>query len=177
MLGKDTLGGVVSKDEQAGPEIQEGGTQDDGQRSVSLGFMQGLVGYNLRLAQLRVFDHFGATMRKSGNPTLAAITPGLFRILLLVGENAGLNQSALARAVSIDRSTLVPILNKLQALGLVERRPSAMDKRMHALHLTAQGEDTVLAMQQAVLDHENEIAAGLSKSERATLLSLLAKLC
>ena len=115
-------------------------------------------------------------MKRSGDGILAAVTPGLFRILLLVGENAGLNQSALARAANIDRSTLVPILNKLESLGLVQRRPSISDKRMHALHLTALGEETVLAIQDAVLEHETEIAARLSPDERRTLLTLLAKL-
>ena len=153
-----------------------GTTVDEASGKVSLGFLTGLIGYHLRLAQLRVFEHFSTTMKKSGDPVVASITPGLFRILLLVGENAGMNQSSLARAVRIDRSTLVPILNKLEGLGLVERRPSDVDKRSHALHLTAKGEETISLMQGRVLEHEALIAAKLSESERRTLLELLSKL-
>ncbi len=143
---------------------------------VSLGFLTGLIGYHLRLAQLRVFEQFSTTMKKSGDPVVASITPGLFRILLLVGENAGMNQSSLARAVRIDRSTLVPILNKLEGLGLVERRASNVDRRSHALHLTGKGEETVALMQSRVLEHEALISAKLTDSERRTLLDLLSKL-
>jgi len=153
-----------------------GASADDPPKTVSLGFLTGLIGYHLRLAQLRVFDHFSATMKKSGDPVVASVTPGLFRILLLVGENAGMNQSTLARAVRIDRSTLVPILNKLEGLGLVERRPSDVDKRSHALHLTAKGSETVAQMQSRVLEHEALISAKLSEGERRTLLELLSKL-
>lgn len=141
-----------------------------------LGFLTGLVGYRLRLAQLRVFDHFRSTMKEAGDPVVASITPGLFRILLLVGENAGMNQSSLARAVSIDRSTLVPILNKLEKLRLVERHPSDTDRRSHALYLTEQGEETIVYMQRRVLEHEDHVTGKLSPSERETLLKLLSKL-
>ena len=46
-----------------------------------------------------------------------ALTPGEFGLLVLVDRNAGLSQMALARALGIDRSTLVPILDRLQARG------------------------------------------------------------
>jgi len=154
-----------------------GGMVDsDGVVRISLGSMPELIGYNLRLAQLRVFEHFRETLKLSGDPVLATITPGLFRILVLVRDNPGLNQSRLAAAVGIDRSTLVPILNKLSKLGLIERRPSRKDGRAHSVHLTFDGASTVGRMEDLVDQHEQEIAKSLTKRERTQLIGLLRKL-
>lgn len=155
----------------------DGGMVDsDGVVRISLGSMPELIGYNLRLAQLRVFDHFRETLKLSGDPVIATITPGLFRILVLVRDNPGLNQSRLAAAVGIDRSTLVPILNKLSKLGLIERRPSRKDGRAHSVHLTFDGASTVGRMEDLVDQHEQEIAKSLTKRERTQLIGLLRKL-
>ena len=88
-----------------------------------------LLGYVLRRTQSAVFADFAATFAKAGE----ALTPGEFGLLVLVDRNAGLSQMALARALGIDRSTLVPILDRLQARGLLVRRRSPTDGRTHAL--------------------------------------------
>ncbi len=164
----------------AGPSagIASGGgmIDSDGILRISLGSMPELIGYNLRLAQLRVFDHFRETLKNAGDPVIATVTPGLFRILILVRDNPGLNQSRLAAAVGIDRSTLVPILNKLCKLGLIERRPARNDGRAHSVHLTFEGASTVGRMEDLVDQHEQEIANSLTKRERAQLIGLLRKL-
>ena len=86
-----------------------------------------LLGYVLRRTQSAVFADFAATFAKAGE----ALTPGEFGLLVLVERNAGLSQMALARALGIDRSTLVPILDRLQARGLLVRHRLA-DRRPYA---------------------------------------------
>ena len=68
------------------------------------GLLPSLLGYMLRRTQSAVFGDFAATFAKAGE----ALTPGEFGLLVLVDRNAGLSQMALARALGIDRSTLVP---------------------------------------------------------------------
>ncbi len=96
-------------------------------KALDRGLLPSLLGYALRRAQSAVFADFAATFAKAGE----ALTPGEFGLLVLVDRNAGLSQMALARALGIDRSTLVPILDRLQARGLLVRRPLA-DRRPHA---------------------------------------------
>ena len=91
-----------------------------------------LLGYALRRTQSAVFADFAATFVRADE----ALTPGEFGLLVLVERNAGLSQMALARALGIDRSTLVPILDRLQARGLLLRDASPTDGRTHALALT-----------------------------------------
>ena len=104
--------------------------------SLDRGLLPSLLGYVLRRAQSAVFDDFANTFAKAGE----ALTPGEFGLLVLVDRNAGLSQMALARALGIDRSTLVPILDRLQERGLLMRHRSPTDGRTHALALTPAGE-------------------------------------
>ena len=102
-----------------------------------------------------------------------ALTPGEFGLLVLVDRNAGLSQMALARALGIDRSTLVPILDRLQARGLLMRHRSPTDGRTHALALTPTGEKALARFARLVRAHEKRIASGLSSAETRTLIELL----
>ena len=94
--------------------------------ALDRGLLPSLLGYVLRRTQSAVFADFAATFAKAGE----ALTPGEFGLLVLVERNAGLSQMALARALGIDRSTLVPILDRLQARGLLGA-PSLADRRAH----------------------------------------------
>ena len=93
--------------------------------ALDRGLLPSLLGYMLRRTQSAVFADFAATFAKAGE----ALTPGEFGLLVLVERNAGLSQMALARALGIDRSTLVPILDRLQARGLLVRLLA--DRRPH----------------------------------------------
>ena len=135
------------------------------------GLLPGLLGYALRRAQSAVFADFADTLSRSGE----ALTPGEFGLLVLVERNVGLSQMTLARALGIDRSTLVPILDRLQARGLVVRRRSPTDGRMHALALTPTGAKALARYTRLVRSHERRIATGLSADETRTLLRLLDK--
>lgn len=133
------------------------------------GLLPSLMGYALRRAQSAVFADFAATFAKAGE----ALTPGEFGLLVLVDRNEGLSQMALARALGIDRSTLVPILDRLQARDLLVRRPSPTDGRTHALALTPAGEKALARFGRLVRAHEKKIASGLSTTETRTLIDLL----
>ena len=140
-------------------------------RSLDRGVLPTLLGYVLRRTQSAVFGDFVATFARAGE----ALTPGEFGLLVLVERNTGLSQMALARALGIDRSTLVPILDRLQARGLLVRRSSPTDGRTHALGLTANGEKALSRFARLVKAHEKRIASGLSASETQTLIGLLEK--
>jgi DNA-binding MarR family transcriptional regulator len=139
--------------------------------ALDRGLLPSLLGYALRRAQSAVFADFGATFEQAGE----ALTPGEFGLLVLVDRNAGLSQTALARALGIDRSTLVPILDRLQGRGLLVRRPSPTDGRTHALALTAPGTKILAQFSRLVRSHERRIARGLSSDETRVLIALLEK--
>ncbi len=137
------------------------------QRELSFGMLAGLVGRQLRIAQSRAFRNF--SMEIDG----ISLTPGSFETLELIDNNPGLGQTRLARAIGLDKSSLVPLITRLEGLGLVMRSPSGTDGRALELHLTPKGRRALARLRKYVLEREALITAGFSKSEIAALNALL----
>jgi DNA-binding MarR family transcriptional regulator len=150
------------------PKRNPGRTHERG-RALDHGALPGLVGYQLRLAQLRVFRDFEKHVGGLG------VSPGRVGVLALVESNPGVTQSELARAVGLDRSTMVPLLDGLEKRDVLERRRGT-DRRTNGLWLTPSGRRMLLEVKRRIRAHEERIAAGLSPAERAQLVALLKKL-
>jgi len=140
---------------------------DDGNGAPVPGVLDGLLGYRLRRAQVAVFADFAQSMADFD------LTPGQFGTLALIAANPGLSQTGLGTALGIDRSSVVPLIDKLERRQLVERAPHARDRRSHALRLTAAGARLFDSARAAVARHESHIFAPLSSTERETLARLL----
>jgi len=137
---------------------------------LDLGSLPDLVGYHLRMAQVMAFRDFDRELSDLD------ITPAVFGVLEILRRNKGLTQSRLALAIGLDRSSLVPLLDKLQKRNVVEREASTKDRRSNHLHLTANGEQLLVEAERRVMLHEKRILARLTKSERQQLINLLTKL-
>jgi DNA-binding MarR family transcriptional regulator len=133
------------------------------------GILPDLIGYQLRLAQVALFRDFERTVGDLG------ISPGRVGVLVLVDANPGLTQSRLAKAVELDRSTLVPVLDDLEQRGLLERRQGT-DRRTNGLWLTPLGKKFLARVKRRIVAHEQRLVGGLSAKEREQLVSLLARL-
>lgn len=137
---------------------------------IDRGLLADLIGYHLRRADAFTFQSFGAALADD------RVSPGQLGVLLLVQANPGINQTRAGKALGIDRSTLVSIIDGLEERGFVERTPSPTDRRSHALMLTATG-GTFLADMRPRLDaHEYEVARNLTATERQSLIRLLEKI-
>tara|TARA_B100000315_G_scaffold260520_1_gene322554 strand:- start:2413 stop:2898 length:486 start_codon:yes stop_codon:yes gene_type:complete len=146
-----------------------GSQTNDSEAEIDFDILPTLIGYHLRRAQISVFNDFVKMMSE------LQITPGQFGVALLINANPGLTQSALARAVGIERSTMVAVIDALESRSLVERRPSPVDRRSYALILSEQGKQLIEKLKPMVATHEDRIASNLSDEERAQLISLLCK--
>ena len=135
--------------------------------TIDLGILPGLIGFNLRCAQVAVFQDF---KRRVG---AAEISPPQFGALVLIEANRGISQSAIAAALRFDRSTLVQIIDRLEERGLVVREVSARDRRSHALKLTEEGERQLTELKRLVAAHEEHITGRLDAGEKRTLAELL----
>ena len=131
------------------------------------GVLPALLGYRLRRAQQAVFRDFASAV--------AEISPGRAGMLLLIDANPGVTQGRLAQAVGLDRSTMVGVIDALEARRLVERRRGD-DRRTNGLWLTPTGRSFVARLKRRIEIHERRVAAHLTAAERGQLLSLLEKL-
>jgi DNA-binding MarR family transcriptional regulator len=136
---------------------------------IDLGVLPGLVGYQLRMAQIALFRDF------SLGPGELEVTPGLFGALVIIGANPDLKQSDLARATHLDRSTVVTVIDNLERRGLVQRRAALNDRRSNAIRLTAEGAALLRKLKRQVGEHEKRLLRNFSKAESESFLALLQK--
>jgi DNA-binding MarR family transcriptional regulator len=99
-----------------------------------------------------------------------------FRILVLLGETEPLSQVEIGERLSIDRNTVVLLLDDLEARGCVIRRRDPRDRRAHCVSLTEAGKD-MLDHGLAMARHTNDtVFAPLTPEERTQLHGLLQRL-
>lgn len=128
-----------------------------------------LVGYQVQRADL--------LLNADARDALAAhdLSPAKLTALILIRDNPGSDQTALGRALSINRSSAMKLVNLLVERNLVERRPGR-NLRTNALHLTGEGETLVPQMLEALRQSDAKMTSALSADEVRTLIGLLRKL-
>src|SRR5262245_55712437 len=94
---------------------ERGARSKPGERAVDFDELPSYVGYQVRRAQARIFAEFDAALRDVG------FTPGSFGVLTLIRANPGITQVALAAAFGVDKSTMSPVIFRLEQRGLVRR--------------------------------------------------------
>jgi len=143
---------------------------DRGQPALDFGPLTKMVGYQLRRANDVATRRYFAVLADTG------ITPGQIGVLTLIANNSGLTQSALSKALGVDRSTMVAVIDRLEKLNLVTRERSTQDQRAYALQLTSRGTDLMATLLQRLHGLEEELLTKMSVQERDTLVQLLHRL-
>lgn len=97
-----------------------------------------------------------------------------YLVMLVLWEKEPLGVKEIGAELGLDSGTLSPLLKRLEALGLVERRRSGEDERRVAVHLTPAGRG--LSSQAGAIPERLADAAGLSGTELEQLRGTLGKL-
>jgi DNA-binding MarR family transcriptional regulator len=95
------------------------------------------------------------------------------RALLVLGENEGVTQQRLSELTAIASPWLVRILDRLEAMGLVERRPHLADRRARSLAITEDARAVLPLLWNIVGESLHEALQGLSTDETAILVEAL----
>ena len=117
-----------------------------------------------------------ASKRFAERIAAAGLSPPLFRVLNLIDAAEGTSQQAIAAAAEIPPSRMVALVDELEQLGLVERRPYPADRRVRALYLTRKGSQKLARGRKISKDHEEELTRGMSAPDRKRLVNLLQKI-
>ncbi|WP_051326099.1 MarR family winged helix-turn-helix transcriptional regulator [Glycomyces tenuis] len=88
----------------------------------------------------------------------------------------GCSQRELVDATGLDRTTMVAVVDRLEALGLVERRRDPSDRRKQSVMRTERGARRLTEAAAALAAAETEFLSPLSESQRRTLNAVLAEL-
>jgi DNA-binding MarR family transcriptional regulator len=102
--------------------------------------------------------------------------PRHFGVLTVVAAHPGLSQQQLHEKTAIDASSMVAVVDELEAKGLAERRPYPGDRRARTVFLTPLGEQTLARVGALAGELQGELLQALTPDERRTFILLLRKL-
>lgn len=101
------------------------------------------------------------------------ITPVQYAALSAIVASPGLDQAALSRTISFDKTTLVKVLDRLVEKGLITRIRSLDDRRRHLLRPTDAGLKIATAVEPMIDRTQERLVAPLDRHEQAILKNLL----
>lgn len=103
------------------------------------------------------------------------ITSVQYAVLQVLWENDGLSAAEIGTRLVIDSATVTGVIDRLEKLGLLERRADPVDRRINRLFLTRQGHARRVVLQ-AVMDDLNEEVARAFGADAPKLWKFLRRL-
>jgi MarR family transcriptional regulator, lower aerobic nicotinate degradation pathway regulator len=101
------------------------------------------------------------------------LTPVQYAVLQSVHNVPGVDQRTLAGTIGQDTSTTGGVLDRLEARGLLQRSPSADDRRVRLLTLTHAGQDLLAQAIPSMQRAQERMLQPLPKRERAEFMRML----
>lgn len=99
-----------------------------------------------------------------------------FGVLSVVENNGPMSQVDISQRMSIDKATMVKLIDGLEARNYVRRTPHPQDRRVRMVEITAAGRTTYSKMFAEAKKIEVDFTARLTNEERTTLHQLTARL-
>ena len=104
------------------------------------------------------------------------LTPVQYAALVAIHTHPGIDATRLSAVIAFDRSTLGNVIERLEAKKLIERKPSAGDKRVKLLTLTKAGAALLRDIAPAVEQAQVRMLQPLKAADRKALMALLSQL-
>jgi DNA-binding MarR family transcriptional regulator len=128
------------------------------------------IGYLLKHAQAR----FQAIQQEDLAPL--GLNGRLLAVLAEAAEHGPVLQQRIGDRLGVDRTTMVALIDDLEAVGYVERRSDPSDRRGRLVHVTPQGREALVAGLKASDGIERTFLASLAPADRELFRAMLANL-
>ena len=125
------------------------------------------------LGLIALLTQFSKGLHRRSSEELLGMRLKAYLALTYVRDHAGVTQQELERALMVDANAVVILLNELEAARLSIRRRDPEDRRRHLVELTPAGRQALERADKAREGLEDEVLAGLTADERATLRRLV----
>ena len=134
--------------------------------SMDYDFLASSIAVELRRAQILAEKKFESVFGRD-------LLPGHLTVLVLIQNNSGSTQSAIARAAGLDRSSLVPLLKNFEERGFITRRKAENDARSNVMEITEGGAIFITEHKPKIIELEKFVETKLGKEKYNSLINLL----
>jgi DNA-binding MarR family transcriptional regulator len=136
---------------------------------LNYGFLSDMLGLELRKAQIQAEKKFDQVFGKK-------LLPGHYTVLVLIKNNPGSTQTAIAQSAGLDRSSLVPLLKQFEERGLIVRKKAKRDARSNITVITPAGEAFILENQPKIEALEQALEKNFGSRRYKELVAALKEL-
>ena len=128
------------------------------------------VDYNIRETWYNITKMYNRTATEY----MASMALGM--IILNIDISEGTPSTQLGPNMGMEATSLSRSLNKLEAAGVIERKPDPNDKRKALIHLTPLGMDWREIAKGVVVEFNKKIQSHFKKEEMKTFFTILNKI-
>lgn len=104
------------------------------------------------------------------------MTRAQWAILIWLERQPGISQKELSEILEVEPITVARLIDRLQARGMVERRPDPRDRRIWRLHLLEPGRGVLSGIDEQRADMTRMVTAGLSEESLETVTDALLRM-
>jgi DNA-binding MarR family transcriptional regulator len=101
------------------------------------------------------------------------VSPNQFLVLMALAETGPVCQQFLAGVIGIDPRNIVPILDSVEARGLVSRETDPADRRRRLIELTRAGRRIVAELSTLGAQTERELLTPVPEADQESLRRIL----
>ena len=138
-------------------------------KAMTMGRLDDFVGLRIRLVLNKLLKEFADSSKS------LHVRSGAFSALELIHANPGVSQKDISEALSMDKSAVVLLIDKIEKNGWAKRRRSTTDRRRHELICTKKGEQILDKLFEHVRESEMRVFNMLQPDEYDQLINILAK--
>jgi MarR family transcriptional regulator, transcriptional regulator for hemolysin len=104
------------------------------------------------------------------------ITMAQWRVINNLTSQNGITQREIADKLGLDTSSLIPLIDRLEAKDLVQRKPDPSDRRVNRVYLTEKAGTLLDAMHSCILSIRKILTKGIHENELETTLQVLERI-
>ncbi len=123
------------------------------------GRLDEILGFHLRMANVAIYQDYSSAMGDLG------LTQKQFAVLELIAANPKVSQIDIANQLSMDRATMMALVNRLEGRNLLERKPSSIDRRRQETAADVRGIETLKQARNIQEQHELRFTSRFTPEE------------
>ena len=122
--------------------------------------MESSIGLIVKLAEKSLERALDSELKERCN-----LTGGQWKVIIVLAISDGLTQKELASLVFVETSTLVPILDKMEKIGFVQRKSDPNDRRINRIYLTTKARRIVDMIVDCIMNFRKVVTKNISEKD------------